>query len=163
MSIKSDNYTGNYTQLGDTSRKVAVSIPDGVIAIFQWLNPSGCTMALGSTQPLKEMSTSDISWVGKGGRWVGLTTLTHSRADCLVIWELQPPGTHGACPGLYRSSFTFLRRIRANSSARISSEICWLICRDENFSINSDMEEWNTHVIPNMFFHSLIVFRDNQS
>jgi hypothetical protein len=30
--------------------------------------------ALGSTQPLTEMSTMDISW-GKGGRCVGLTTL----------------------------------------------------------------------------------------
>jgi hypothetical protein len=35
-----------------TSRKVAGSIPDGVTGIFQWLSPSGRTMALGSTQPL---------------------------------------------------------------------------------------------------------------
>jgi hypothetical protein len=38
------------------------SIPDGVIVIFHWLNPSGRTMALGSTQPLTEMSTRNISW-----------------------------------------------------------------------------------------------------
>jgi len=25
-------------------------------------NPSGCTMALGATQPLTEMSTRNISW-----------------------------------------------------------------------------------------------------
>ena len=31
------------------SRKVAGSIPDGVIGIFHWRNPSGRTMALGST------------------------------------------------------------------------------------------------------------------
>jgi hypothetical protein len=37
--------------------KVARSIPGGVIGIFPWLNPSGRTMALGSTQPLTEMST----------------------------------------------------------------------------------------------------------
>jgi len=36
--------------------------PDGVIGIFQCHNPSGHTMALGSTQPLTEMSTSCISW-----------------------------------------------------------------------------------------------------
>jgi len=30
--------------------------------IFHWLNPSGHTMALKSTQPLTEMSTRDISW-----------------------------------------------------------------------------------------------------
>jgi hypothetical protein len=43
-----------------TSRKVACPIPDGVIGIFHWLNPSGRTMALGLTQPLTEMSTRSI-------------------------------------------------------------------------------------------------------
>ena len=28
------------------------SIPDGIIGIFCWLIPSGCTMSLGSTQSL---------------------------------------------------------------------------------------------------------------
>ena len=45
-----------------TNRQVASSIPDGVIGIFQWHNSSGRTMALGSTQPLTEMSTRCISW-----------------------------------------------------------------------------------------------------
>jgi hypothetical protein len=45
-----------------THRKVAGSIPDGVTGIFHWLNPSGLTMALGSTQPLTEMSTRKPSW-----------------------------------------------------------------------------------------------------
>jgi hypothetical protein len=45
-----------------TSRKVAGSIPDGVIEIFHWHNPSGRIMALGSTRPLKEMKTRNISW-----------------------------------------------------------------------------------------------------
>ena len=39
-----------------TSRKVARSIPDGVTGIFHSHNPSARTMALGSTQPLTEMS-----------------------------------------------------------------------------------------------------------
>jgi hypothetical protein len=43
-----------------TNRKVAGSIPDGVIGVFH--NPSGRTMALGLTQPLTEMSTRNISW-----------------------------------------------------------------------------------------------------
>jgi len=43
------------------SRKVTVSIPDGIIGIFHWHNPSGCTVALGLTQSLKEMSTRKIS------------------------------------------------------------------------------------------------------
>jgi len=38
------------------------SIPDGVIGIFHWHNPSGRTMALGLTQPLAEMNTRNISW-----------------------------------------------------------------------------------------------------
>jgi hypothetical protein len=45
-----------------TNRKVAGSIPDGVIGIFHSHNPSDRTMALGSTQPLTEMSTRSISW-----------------------------------------------------------------------------------------------------
>jgi hypothetical protein len=44
-----------------TNRKVAGSIPDGVIGISHWHNPFGRTMALGSTQPLTEMSTRNIS------------------------------------------------------------------------------------------------------
>jgi hypothetical protein len=39
------------------SRKVAGSIPDGVIGIFHSYNPSGRNMALGLTHPLTEMST----------------------------------------------------------------------------------------------------------
>jgi hypothetical protein len=45
-----------------TNRKVAGSIPGGVIRIFHWHNPSDRTMPLGSTQPVTEMSTRSISW-----------------------------------------------------------------------------------------------------
>ena len=45
-----------------TNWKVAGSIPDGVIGIFHRHNPSDRTMALGSNQPLTEMSTRRISW-----------------------------------------------------------------------------------------------------
>ena len=55
-----------------TSRKIAGSIPDCVIVIFHWHNPSGRTMALRLTQPLTEMNTRNIS--------LGL------KADCLEIW-----------------------------------------------------------------------------
>jgi len=40
---------------------------------------------------------------GKGGRCVGLTTLPTSCADCLEIWEPQPPEnlrTVQACNGI---------------------------------------------------------------
>jgi hypothetical protein len=43
-------------------RKVAGSIPDGIIGIFYSHNPSGQIRALRLTQPLKEMCTSNISW-----------------------------------------------------------------------------------------------------
>ena len=70
-----------------------------VIGFFHLHNPSGRTMALGLTQPLTEMSTRNVLG-GKGGRCVGLTTLPPSCADCLEIWESEPPGTLWACPGL---------------------------------------------------------------
>jgi hypothetical protein len=38
------------------------SIPNGVIGILHWLNPSGRTVAMGLTQPLTEMSTRYINW-----------------------------------------------------------------------------------------------------
>ena len=45
-----------------TSRKVAGSIPDSVIGIFQLHNPSDRTVALGSTQFPTEISARNISW-----------------------------------------------------------------------------------------------------
>jgi len=59
-------------------------------------NPFGDSVALVSTQRLTEMSTWNIFWGrggGKVGRCVGLTTLPLSCADCLEIWEPEPPGT----------------------------------------------------------------------
>jgi hypothetical protein len=44
------------------SRKVAGSIPAGIIEIFLRHYPSGRTMTLQSTQPLTEISTGNISW-----------------------------------------------------------------------------------------------------
>jgi hypothetical protein len=44
-----------------THRKVAGSIPNGVIGILHRCNPSGRTVALESTQLLKEMSTRNVS------------------------------------------------------------------------------------------------------
>jgi hypothetical protein len=49
-----------------TSRKVEGSIPDEVTGIFNLPNPPSSTMALGSTQPLSEMNTSNLP--GSKGR-----------------------------------------------------------------------------------------------
>jgi len=45
-------------------------------------------MALGLTHPLTEYFLG-----GKGSRCIGLTTIPSSCANCLEIWEPQPPGT----------------------------------------------------------------------
>jgi hypothetical protein len=37
------------------------AIPDGLIGTFHRFNPSGSTIVVGSTQPLTEMSTGNIS------------------------------------------------------------------------------------------------------
>ena len=77
--------------------------------IFHWHSPSGHTMALGSTQPLTEMSTTNSFCRGKGGRCVGLTS-PPSCADCLEIWEPQPPGALRDCPGIALPYFTFFQQ-----------------------------------------------------
>ena len=57
-------------------------------------------MALGSTQPLTEMSTRSISW-GKGGRCVRLTTLPPSYVvmKSVNLNFLEPSGPLQACNG----------------------------------------------------------------
>jgi hypothetical protein len=49
-------------QLVEAQRYKPRSIPSGVIGNYHWHNPSSRTVALGSTQPLTEMSTRDVSW-----------------------------------------------------------------------------------------------------
>jgi hypothetical protein len=59
-----------------TSRKVAGSIPYEVIGLFDSPNPSSRTMALGSTQPLTEMSTRNLArGKGRPGRKADLTSV----------------------------------------------------------------------------------------
>jgi hypothetical protein len=63
MSLYNEMYRHVVAQLFEalctTRCKVVGSIPDGVTEIF---NLYGHTMALGSTQPLTELSTRNISW-----------------------------------------------------------------------------------------------------
>jgi hypothetical protein len=58
-----------------TGHAVAGSIPDEVIGIFNLPNPSSYIMALGSTQPLTEMSTRNHPG-GKGRPALGADNLT---------------------------------------------------------------------------------------
>jgi len=123
FSIVTAQLQHNYALLFPlSSLKVAGSIPEVVIGTFHWHNPSGRTMALGSNQPSSKMNTRNILYFvgGKGGRCVGLTTLPHSCADCLDIWEPQTLGTLRACPDLYRDCFSFFTFPLLTTSLKIS-------------------------------------------
>ena len=76
-----------------TSLKVAGSIPDDATGIFQWYDPSGCTVALGLTEPLTEMSTRNVLWLVR--RADNLTTF-----KCRLSWNLGAPGPALACIGI---------------------------------------------------------------
>jgi hypothetical protein len=70
-----------------TNLKVAGSIREGVIGIFHCHNPSSCTMILGSTPPLTEMSTRNISCRVKAAGW---QTCTFMRR---LSWNLGAPNS----------------------------------------------------------------------
>jgi hypothetical protein len=83
-----------------------VRVPDDV-DFFSLPNPSSCTMALGSTQPLTEMSTMNVPG---GKKWPAhradnLTPPSMSRMSENVgaSTSRNPKGLHG----LYRENFTF--------------------------------------------------------
>jgi hypothetical protein len=64
-------------------------------------------MALGSTQPLKELSTRNISR-GVKTPVLGLTILPPTCPNCDEMWEPQTRGNLRACPGLYREGMLYL-------------------------------------------------------
>jgi hypothetical protein len=66
---------GSVVAWDTTSRKVAGSIPDEVTEFLNLPNPSSRTTALGSTQPLTEMSTRNLPG-GKGRPARGADNLT---------------------------------------------------------------------------------------
>ena len=62
-----------------------------------------CSEVSQPTAPLRAPNRNEYQEYflgGKGGRFVGLTTLPPLCADCLEICEPQSPGTLCACPGL---------------------------------------------------------------
>ena len=95
-----------------TSRKVTVSSPDGAsgisgTGICDRLNPSGRTMALGSTRPDRN-EYQEYFLGSRRSLCLEQTTLPPSCFDILEIWETQPPRTLRALPGPYRDCFTLL-------------------------------------------------------
>jgi hypothetical protein len=78
----------------------AGSIPDGVIVIFNWHNPSVRTIALWLTQLLTEMSSRNISWGVKAAGALGwqsyhLHVSTVLKSGSLNL--LEPSGPVQAC------------------------------------------------------------------
>jgi hypothetical protein len=75
------------------------------VDFFNLPNPSSCTMALGSTQLLTEMSTKNLPGGGvKGGRRVRLTTLPPSvsrlfKENVEASISDNPVGLHGLLQG----------------------------------------------------------------
>jgi hypothetical protein len=116
----------------------------GFDAIFHWHDPSGRTMILGSTQPLREMSTRNISWgvkaVGAYGRQrnhLHVPTILISRSLNL----LEPSGPAQACTGIpdigsKRLSFGF-----CVLSSLYSTKICTNVsaCRSEFLGFSHKM------------------------
>jgi hypothetical protein len=92
-----------------TSRKVAGLSP-GEVDFFNLPNPFSRTVALGSTKPLTEISTRNLHG-GKGGRHVGLTTLSPSvcrmSENVGTSTSRNPNGLHGLYMGkLYLYLYT---------------------------------------------------------
>jgi hypothetical protein len=85
---------------------VASSIPDEVIGFFNWSNPFSRTMALGSTQPLIEMSTRNLP--GNKG-WLTMADKLTAISEPILykMWEPRSPTILWASTGCYRESFTF--------------------------------------------------------
>jgi len=80
-----------------TIRKVADSIPDGSLEFLIDLILSAAPWPWGRLR-------NEYQGYLLGVKAANLGT---SCADCLETWDPQPPGILGACPGLYRDSFTF--------------------------------------------------------
>jgi len=63
---------------------------------------------MGSTKPLNRNEYQDYFLGGKDGQCTRLTTLQSSCANCLQIWESQPPGTLKACTGIALPAPTYV-------------------------------------------------------
>jgi hypothetical protein len=70
---------------------------------------------------------------------VGLTTLPLSCADCLEIWEPQPPGTLRGCPGLYRGAlpFTCIKFQGSGSHINKGCAITYTVSSISNLTLNT--------------------------
>ena len=77
------------------------------LVFFNWHNSFGPHYGPGVDSASNGNEYQEYFLGGKGGRCVRLTTLPTSCADCLEIWDPQPPGIFRACPGQNTDCFTF--------------------------------------------------------
>jgi hypothetical protein len=101
-------------------------IPDEVY-FFSWPNPSSCTMALGSTQPLTEMSTRNIP--GGDGRPARKADNLTAICEPIVykMWEPQHLTTLWVSTAHYRDTFTFSLDILNTACSSSFFKLCCLI------------------------------------
>jgi hypothetical protein len=82
---------------------------------FNWPNSSSRTMALGSTQPLTEMSSRNfLGGQGRPGGVYSWKPHRHLWGDVHKMWEPRRPTTLWASTACYRNTFNFLYTYTSN-------------------------------------------------
>ena len=109
-----------------------VRFPMVSLEIFHWHNPSGRTVALGSTQSLTEMNTRNISWgVKAAGAWGWQPYHLHVPI-VLKSGSLKLLEPSGPVQALYRDCFTFFYIISVGlASYRKRGDLVWLSAVEE--------------------------------
>ena len=108
--------------------------------------------SLVSTQSLKRNGFLEYFLRVKGGRCVGLTTLSPSCRDCYEIWEPRPPRNLWASPGLCRNGFAF-GKDRGMRQGGVVSKILDMVIRNietnpngRNFNRTWEFSVWSWSV-----------------
>jgi hypothetical protein len=105
-----------------TSRKVAGSRSEGVTGIFHWLNPYGRTMTLGSTRPLTETNTRNISWGVKAAGGYGWQPYHLHVSNVLKSGNINLLEPYRSVIGLLRDWFTLNQYVKADVFGEINAE-----------------------------------------
>ena len=118
---------------------------------FHWHNPSGRSMALGSTQRLTEMSTRNISWSVKAAGALGWQPY-HPHVPIVLksgsFNLLEPSGPVQVCTGTALPvPFTFTRTVYGPDVIKIKIHYCLLkpcfLCSDLSaFSLSEVILHW---------------------
>jgi hypothetical protein len=91
-----------------TRQKVTGSISGGVTGISHWHNPSRCTVALESTQPLNRNEYQIYFLGGKGSQCIGLTTYhLHMSWNLGALTPWNPLGLNMSVQGSTSSPLLF--------------------------------------------------------